>query len=142
MLRKLTALLAVAAASLFAGGATPLAAINEDLALTDFEQPAELVHGIPTPGGGSERSMQRTSATEHFPAEIVLYPPSPCRGLAIAWNKKLERFPQASGDDVNKALAAILKNLARHNCAVNVVRDGDISASELLTITPIPPPTQ
>lgn len=90
--------------------------------------------------------MQRTLNTFHLAATNPpqLFPPSPCRGLAISWNNVLARNTSGGGQggDVFQALTHILQQASVHQCSFNVVLvepdNNPDTPDELYSIQPIP----
>jgi len=126
---------AVACVFLF-GAAEPASTLTGKVKLQDFESETDVLLGYPD-GQVPLEWYQRTGNTAHIIGPpINQYPPSPCRGLAIAWNRLAER--SSSRDKSHVAFGNILARMATHQCSAVIVRDTESDPREVLRIHPTP----
>jgi hypothetical protein len=146
MRRKALASLSAAALVYLCGAAEPMSSHTHVVKLMDFDTASQVVAGYPD-GEPPLGLYQRTNATQHLAGVVgPLYPPNPCRGLIIAWNRLLVRTTLTASTestelqtDIDRpALGRILMRMALHQCNAEIVSDTSQSPEPIVSIRPVP----
>lgn len=129
LLALLTALLVTSAAGLAISGGTASGPVE----LQDFDPSTGSLWGTPLPSGTALEFWHRPS-TVHLPGPPAKqYPPSPCRGLAIAHDTMLHVFGDSAS--ASPAMLRIVQQMAKFQCRAVVGRD---TGGNLVSFQPTP----
>jgi hypothetical protein len=102
----------------------------------DYDVTTDIILGMPN-GAPPLTSFQ--GALHHgvaLPADLSLYPPSPCAGTAAVWNDVLSA-KHLHGWDQREFLGIVLQAMAAQECALQIVRDESTTPPTIVSITPI-----
>jgi hypothetical protein len=125
------------ASGLLMGSAQPASTVSGAVRLMDFEDDTGVLIGYPNgqiPLGWFKRT-ENTNFVIGPPG--TQYPPNPCRGLAIAWNRLVESN-QSDVQRGNVAFGRLLSRMAQHSCNADITRDTRTEPQEILDIHPVP----
>lgn len=140
MQRRLWALLAMLSVLCFAGVGRTGKTVKGKVQLMDYVQQTQIVLGYPD-GQPPLGWYHRTNHTQFVPGPpSFYYPPSPCRGLARAWNAIVRFQPRRESVQVLKrrALERILTQMSRHECSASIDRFANGTPADIVKINPTP----
>ena len=124
---------------LILGAAQPQSSVSGSVTLMDFEEDTDIIIGYPD-GQVPLGWYKRDEHTQHVVGPPGSeFPPSPCRGLAISWNRLVSLQGQAAeGRRTYIALGQLLSRMAAHNCNASITRDTSTDPQEVISIHPTP----
>ncbi|MBK7581496.1 MAG: hypothetical protein IPI67_14965 [Myxococcales bacterium] len=139
--KKLTSTLAAVCVLTLAGVGSSAPPKSGKVRMQDFVEKTNLLLGYPdgppqTPPG----YYRRVLATLHLHGiGGPLYPPNPCNNLIKVYNVIIDKVPE--GPARQHATDAVLRNMARKQCCVDLVRDGSVDETQepatILSLRPV-----
>ncbi len=140
MQRRLWTLLAMLSVVCFAGIGHTNKSVSGKVQLMDYVPDTGVVVGYPD-GQPPLGWYQRTQHTAYLPGPPSFhYPPSPCRGLARAWNVIVRFQPRSTAVETlrRQALQRILGQMSQHECNALIDRSASGTPADIVKISPTP----
>jgi hypothetical protein len=138
MQRKLWTLLAMLSVLCFAAPSRSGNTVSGTVHLMDYEQASGLMLGYPDdqPPLGWFKRTEHTVFVPGPPSEK--YPPSPCRGIARAWNVIVTIQNPDLETLKHQALDRLLVQMGQHECNAYIERSVNNSPADVVTFNPTP----
>ncbi len=108
--------------------------VSGPVQVLDYDSATELVQGLPS-GLPPLSSFARDVKTVELPADLSLYPPTPCAGVAQVWNA-VQADSSLHGFQRREVFGLLLQVMASNQCGAEIERDSSSSPPNIITITP------